>query len=213
MLPPPHREGRTGYYDHEHLRRLRLIAELHRHGLRLGAIAEIVRQDRGIDPDLGCLLRTESAVTEGWNADMTPRTYTAAEIRRMIGHLAEEDEADLFQHEFIRLQPDGSGRVEQPAILAISIRLLEVGTTVEAAAIAGAFMQPALAGLADELVSYFLGHVGDGFTANGTPEEIDCALVVLRPAAAEAAAVFLTRFIGEAIERRLADRATRSETT
>ncbi len=64
-------------------------------------------------------------------------------------------------------------------------------------------MQPALADLADDLVAAFLGRVGHGFTAHGTPAEIDRAVEVLRPAAAEAAAVVLIRFIGEAVDKRL----------
>jgi len=203
VLDPPHREGRSGYYDQDHLRRVQLIAELHGHGLRLAAIDQIVRRQHGVDEDLRRLLRTQSALAEGWKVNMTPRQYTADEIESMLGRLSPDDRQQLFEHEFIKLQPDGSGRVEQPAILEISIRLLEVGVTVETAAVAGAFMQPALGELADDLVTLFLSRVGAGFTHHGTPEEIDQALTVLRPAAAEAAAAFLTRFIGESIERHL----------
>jgi len=205
VLPPPHREGRSGYYDDEHLRRLEVIAELHRHGLRLGSIAEIVERGRGLDPELRQLLRTESGLAHGWDADMEPRVYSSDEVDAMIGHLPATAQADLFAHEFLKRQPDGSARAEQPKILDISIRLLEVGISVETAAVAGAFMQPALAELADQLVAIFLDRVGDGFTAHGTPDEVDRALDVLRPAAGEAAAVFFTRFVGEAIARQLGD--------
>jgi DNA-binding transcriptional MerR regulator len=207
VLPPPVRTGRNATYGPDHLRRLELIAELHRHGLRLGAIADIVnRGETRLDAGLRDLLRNQSRITAGWEVP-GPRTYSPAEIEAMIGHLPARHQRDLFAHEFLKRQPDGTARAEQPAILDISIRLLEVDVDVETAAIAGALMQPSLAELADELVRVFLGRVGKGFTAHGSPDEIDRALDVLRPAAAEAAAVFLVRFIGEAIDRQLGEDA------
>lgn len=40
LLPPPRREGRMGYYNREHLDRLRLIAHLRERGFSLAAIKE-----------------------------------------------------------------------------------------------------------------------------------------------------------------------------
>src|SRR6478736_2522317 len=42
LLPAPRREGRVGYYDDEHRRRLRLIAQLQERGFSLASIKELL---------------------------------------------------------------------------------------------------------------------------------------------------------------------------
>ena len=41
LLPPPHMQGRTGFYGTEHLARLELITHLQSEGFSLAAIALI----------------------------------------------------------------------------------------------------------------------------------------------------------------------------
>ena len=46
LLPPPHLQGRTGYYGPEHLARLDLIAQLQEQGFALvEVLASIVRRE------------------------------------------------------------------------------------------------------------------------------------------------------------------------
>lgn len=56
LLAPPRLEGRIGWYDDSHLRRLRLIARMQAEGYSLGGIANLLQQwerGRGLDAVIG----------------------------------------------------------------------------------------------------------------------------------------------------------------
>jgi DNA-binding transcriptional MerR regulator len=56
LLPPPRLEGRTGWYDESHLRRLRLIARLQAEGHSLAGIGDLIgqwEQGRSLDAVVG----------------------------------------------------------------------------------------------------------------------------------------------------------------
>jgi DNA-binding transcriptional MerR regulator len=61
LLPPPAIEGRVGYYDDDHLARLRLVAELQQRGFSLAAIRELADTWES-GRDLGALLGVERAL-------------------------------------------------------------------------------------------------------------------------------------------------------
>jgi DNA-binding transcriptional MerR regulator len=64
LLPPPAIEGRIGYYDNDHLARLRLVADLQQRGFSLAAIRELADTWES-GRDLGALLGVERALGEG----------------------------------------------------------------------------------------------------------------------------------------------------
>jgi len=61
LLPPPAIEGRIGYYDDDHLARLRLVADLQQRGFSLAAIRELADTWES-GRDLGALLGVERAL-------------------------------------------------------------------------------------------------------------------------------------------------------
>lgn len=198
VLPPPTRTGRSAYYGDEHLARLRVVAELHRRGLRLGAIAGILYAQENLTPAMPRLMSTEA--TLDWIDDL-PLSLTADEVAARLERFDDETRRDLHRLGFFQPQPDGTYLVRSPAILDITLRLIDVGVSPETSSVAGLLIQPKMAELAKELVAWFLSRLGAGFTEHGSPEEFDAALAVLKPAAAEAAGIFLAHALEDELAR------------
>ena len=64
LLDPPEVVGRTGYYDEEHIGRIRLIRELQEEGFNLEAIRRIIDSARGSSGELLDFTRTARAPYE-----------------------------------------------------------------------------------------------------------------------------------------------------
>jgi DNA-binding transcriptional MerR regulator len=78
LLPPPQREGRVGWYDPEHLDRLREVRSLQRKGLSLAAIRRVVRGDLGpADADLAAAVAAARGPADA-EASMTLEEFSAA---------------------------------------------------------------------------------------------------------------------------------------
>lgn len=96
LLPPPHLEGRTGWYDDSHVRRLRLIARLQQQGHSLAGIADLIAQWEqgrdldaviGVEAGLDALLGDPYAVTlsaEELAGRFPPRALTPDAMRRAV---------------------------------------------------------------------------------------------------------------------------------
>src|SRR4051794_28484362 len=52
LLPPPDIEGRTGFYGHEHVARLELIAEMQADGFNLAAIKRLLQDSAGSESEM-----------------------------------------------------------------------------------------------------------------------------------------------------------------
>lgn len=129
LLPPPVRRGRTGWYSHDHLARLRLIGNLLSRGYTLGNIGELLGAlERG--HDLHQIIGLERAIASPWSAEH-PRSYTLPELLKMFGvifnprTLAKVIELGL-------LEPDGLNyRAPSPKILVAGAELAKAGMPLE----------------------------------------------------------------------------------
>jgi DNA-binding transcriptional MerR regulator len=96
LLPPPHLDGRTGYYDESHLSRLRLIARLQQQGHSLAGIGDLIYQWEhgrdldaviGVEAGLDALLGDPHAVTlraEELAGHFPPGALTPDVMRRAV---------------------------------------------------------------------------------------------------------------------------------
>lgn len=129
LLPPPTKRGRTGYYSHAHLGRLRLIGNLLSRGYTLGNIGEMfAAMEKG--HDLRQIIGLESAISSPWSAEQ-PRTFTVVELLKMFGPnfnprtLAKVIELGL-------IEPDGIHyRAHSPNILIAGAELAKAGLPLE----------------------------------------------------------------------------------
>jgi DNA-binding transcriptional MerR regulator len=96
LLPPPHLDGRTGWYDESHLGRLRLIARLQQQGHSLAGIGDLIDQWEhgrdldaiiGVEAGLDALLGDPHAVTfraEELAERFPPGALTPGAMRRAV---------------------------------------------------------------------------------------------------------------------------------
>src|SRR5438067_2752784 len=83
LLRPPHRKGRLGLYDPEHLHRLQLVLRMLRRGYPLAVIRDLIEAWEA-ERDIGSVLGLEEALTAPYMAE-GPRRYAAAAFRELLG--------------------------------------------------------------------------------------------------------------------------------
>ncbi len=89
LLPPPEVRARVGYYNADHVARLRLIADLQADGFNLAAIERLLNGSDGLAERL---LGLRSAVTAPFEPE-TPEVITADELAKRFGEIDAKDAA------------------------------------------------------------------------------------------------------------------------
>src|ERR1017187_9495464 len=87
LLPPPEVRARVGYYNAEHVARLRLILDLQADGFNLASIERLLSGSDGLAERLLGLRR---AVTTPFEAE-TPEVLTAEELQDRFGDVDAKD--------------------------------------------------------------------------------------------------------------------------
>src|ERR1700745_1656235 len=87
LLPPPEVRSRVGYYDAEHVARLRLILDLQADGFNLASIERLLSGSNGLAERL---LGLRKAVTTPFEAEQ-PEVITATELIERFGELSAKD--------------------------------------------------------------------------------------------------------------------------
>lgn len=209
LLPAPRREGRRGLYDHEHLRRLRLVLTMLGRGYPLTAIRELVdawESNRG----LGDVLGFEEALAVPF-VDTPPRAVTLAEMAALF--------PDGTPETLMRAVALGIVTPEGDHFVAPSTPLFEAGTGLAADGVpmtavldAAEAISTAADGLAHHFVELFRTHVWQPFVDAGMPPDqlprITEALQRQRPLATQAVVAALA----EAMQRHT-DAAAAAERT
>ena len=179
LLPTPTRQGREVRYGDEHVERLELITRLQERGLRLQAIAELVRQGDSAADWLGL---TES-LTQPWSEDR-PLLLAEAELRARIGAHAGATVEDLVRTGVVERRADTTPvmyLVPSPGMLDIALQLTALGIDLDVAAGLRTLLQDRLRGLATELVARFTDEVSLTLLADAGPADLTRVLQQLRP--------------------------------
>jgi len=159
-LSAPTIRGRVAYYGKQHVERLELIAKLQDRGLRIDAIGDLMKKiDRG-EVDLAEWLGVEEQMQTPWAVDQA-RTVSEMELYEIAGSRRPGLLADLGRAGIIERKGDVY-LVGSPALLAIALRLENVGIDLETAASASAILRKHLGRAVGDLVELFLGRVKDG---------------------------------------------------
>lgn len=130
LIAPPIRRGRTGFYNDNHLGRLRIIHQLLERGFTISNIKELVdawEQGRDLDHVLGL----DSAIAGTWSVEQP--TYLAPdEVAEIFGDALNEEalmralKVGLFEVEDDRI------KVSSPRILQAGIELFQAGIPLTA---------------------------------------------------------------------------------
>jgi DNA-binding transcriptional MerR regulator len=179
LLPAPERVGREARYGEVHLERLRLITRLQHQGLRLTAIAELLKHD---DAGADWLGLTES-LAEPWSEDR-PVLWSESELAERLGASPAVTIGDLVRTGVVERRADTRPivyLVPSPGLLDVALQLASLGLDLDVAARLRALLQARLGALATELVSAFTDEVSVELLADAGPADLARLLEQLRP--------------------------------
>ena len=168
LLPPPRRDGRRGWYNDDHLGRLRLVLSMLRRGYPLTAIRELTDALAG-GRTLADVLGFEEALAEPYLTE-TPRKLSIEELLELFPDSPVENVQRAV--ELAILEPDVDGFVApSPALLETGAQLVADGVPLEAVLDAAAEMRAAADRLAERFVALFTDHVWQPFVDAGMPAD------------------------------------------
>ncbi len=186
LLPPPEVRARVGYYNSEHVARLRLILDLQADGFNLTAIERLLSGSDGLAQRL---LGLRKAVTTPFQPE-TPELITADELTKRFG------EADAKDIERVRklelLVPLGEGRFEapSPALLDAAEQVMALGISLHAALSLVERVSNNCESISRAFARLYLKELWEPFEKAGQPDdqwqELIDAIDSLRPLASEA---------------------------
>jgi DNA-binding transcriptional MerR regulator len=204
LLPAPERRGREVRYGEEHVARLDAIAELQARGLRLNAIAELLR-DAG-DESAGDWLGLGMRLAEPWSED-EPVLLTEVELAERIGERATVD--DLVGAGLVERTRADRYLVPSPGLLDVALQLLDLGIGLDTAGDLRRLLEARLSALAAELVSEFTQRFSLAHLADAGPAALTALLDALQPVAGRTVDLIFAHEM-ERAQRALLDAAVRA---
>lgn len=204
VLPPPSRHGREARYDDGHVRRLKLIAELQRRGLRLSAIRDLLTQS----PDW---LGLGESLALPWTEDR-PVVLGEDELAARIGDFPLDA---LVDSGVVERRGDTMPLVyfvPSPGMLDIAVATIRVGLDPEVGVRLRDLIQQRLRDLADELVATFTEQVSLDRLDKEGPGGLAVLLNQLRPLTRRTVDLLFAHEM-ERAQRDLLDAATQEEDT
>jgi DNA-binding transcriptional MerR regulator len=187
LLPAPQLDGRTGYYDHEHVSRLELIKDMQAAGFNLGAIKRLL----DVAP-VGSgeeVLRFERALMAPWAAE-EPHVLGTSELESMLGgEVAPQVIRRTVELGVIVELGDGRYEAPSPGLLRAGAEVVSLGIPVERVVEVFEQLIEHSQGVANVFVELFLNDVWKPFESAGSPEEewprVRRTLERLRPLASD----------------------------
>jgi DNA-binding transcriptional MerR regulator len=186
LLPPPEVRARVGYYNDEHVARLRLIQDLQADGFNLAAIERLLSGSDGV---AGRLLGLRHAVTAPFETEV-PEVVTLAELEERFGQIDAKDAARARKLKMVIPLGDDRFEVPSPALLDAAEQVQAMGVSMHAALGVVERVSRDCDSISRAFTKLFLAELWEPFERAGQPEErwdelID-AVNELRPIASEA---------------------------
>lgn len=203
LLPPPEVQGRTGYYDEEHVARIELTREMQAEGLNLEAIRRVLESTGGSSKEMVDFARAVRAPFE----DETPEIFGQADFAE-AWRAKTVDERLLRRAEklgLLRLLPDGNIEVISPRLHRAATRMIDFGVSPAAAVALAAKLHEHADAVARAYVDLFTEQIWEPFDKAGRPDEdwhqVLEALEALRPLASDALLAMFQITMGEETEK------------
>ncbi|MDX6654675.1 MAG: hypothetical protein QOH18_1385 [Solirubrobacterales bacterium] len=203
LLPPPEVQGRTGYYNEEHVARIELTREMQAEGLNLEAIRRVLESTGGSSKEMVDFARAVRAPFE----DETPEIFSAKDFAAEW-RVDAVDEKLLKRAEklgALRVLPDGQVEVISPRLHRAAARMIEFGISAEAAVAVAAKLHEHADAVSRAYVDLFTEQIWEPFDKAGRPEEdwhkVLEALEALRPLASDALLAMFQITMGEETEK------------
>jgi DNA-binding transcriptional MerR regulator len=187
-LAHPERRGRVGFYSQDHVERLRLIIELQDRGLTLDAIRDVLDRASVGGGAVFDWLGIGDRLQAPWSDDR-PVVLSEDEVLERFGSRRPGILATLARVRLVQRHGDSrpaSYLVASPGLFDIAARLDAAGIDPETASKAADIIRERMGRAADELVTFFTDHIGEGFGGDGEPDEVLAAFEAIRPQAGHA---------------------------
>lgn len=186
LLPPPEVRARVGYYNSEHVARLRLILDLQADGFNLAAIERLLSGSDGLAERLLGLRR---AVTTPFEPE-EPELITAEELLQRFGELSEKDVERVRKLGLVVPLGDGRFEAPSPALLRAAERCITLGIPLHAALSVSDRVSRDADSIARAFTKLFIRELWEPFDEAGQPvegwDELIDSVDALRPLALEA---------------------------
>ncbi len=186
LLPPPEVRARIGYYDAEHVARLRLILDLQADGFNLAAIERLLSGSDGLAERL---LGLRKAVTTPYEPEQ-PELITAAELNERFGELSAKDAERVRKLKLLVALGDGRFEAPSPALLRAAEQVVALGIPMHSALVLVERMSRDCDSVSRDFTKLFLRELWQPFDEAGQPDEGWDELIEgvdsLRPLASEA---------------------------
>lgn len=186
LLPPPQVRARVGYYNSDHVARLRLILDLQADGFNLAAIERLLNGSDGLAERL---LGLRNAVTAPFEPE-SPELITSEELANKFGEIDAKDIARVRKLKL--LVPLGEDRFEvpSPALLRAAEQVTDLGISLHAALALVERVNRNCESISRAFTRLYLKELWEPFERAGQPDdrwdEVIDAVNSLRPLASEA---------------------------
>jgi DNA-binding transcriptional MerR regulator len=205
LLPPPEVQGRTGYYNEDHVARIELTREMQAEGLNLEAIRRVLESSEGSSREMVDFARAVRAPFE----DETPEIFEPAELAAAWGAKPTEFDQRVIRRAeklgILRQLPDGRFEVISPRLQRAGAALVELGVSLQAALLTAAELRRCSEKVSRTFVDLFVKEIWEPFDQAGRPDEdwpkVREALDRMRPLASDALLAMFQITMGEATEK------------
>jgi len=186
LLPAPEVRARVGYYNADHVARLRLILEMQADGFNLASIERLLSGSDGVAERL---LGLRNAVTAPFEPE-TPEFITGEELVKRFGEVSSKDLEKVRKLKLLVALGDDRFEVPSPALLAAAEEVTALGIPLHAALVLVERMNRDCESISRAFTRLFIRELWEPFEQAGRPaerwEELTDAVNSLRPLASEA---------------------------
>jgi DNA-binding transcriptional MerR regulator len=167
LLPPPEVRARVGYYNSEHVARLRLIQDLQADGFNLTAIERLLSGSDGLAERL---LGLRIAVTTPFEPE-TPEAITAQELVERFGEVAPRDAERVRKLGLLVPLGDGRFEVPSPALMRDAEEVVALGIPLHAALVLVERVSRDCESISRAFTKLFLRELWEPFEQAGQPDK------------------------------------------
>jgi DNA-binding transcriptional MerR regulator len=186
LLPPPEVRARVGYYNSEHVARLRLILDLQADGFNLASIERLLSGSDGLAERL---LGLRKAVTTPFEAE-SPEVITLEELQERFGDIETKDAERVRKLKLLVPLGDNRFEVPSPALLGAAEQVVALGIPLHAALVLIERVGRDCDSISRGFTKLFVRELWEPFDEAGQPdegwEELIEGVDSLRPLASEA---------------------------
>ncbi len=201
LLAPPEVRARVGYYNSDHVARLRLILDLQAEGFNLTAIERLLSAS---GDSAARLLGLRDAFAAPFENE-TPEVLTGEELERRFGAVERRDGERVRKLKLVVALGEDRFEVPSPALLRAAEEVIALGVPLHAAIVLVERVSHDCESIARAFVRLYLTELWEPFAATGQPEErwdeLIQAIGALRAISSEALLAVFKQRMSAQVER------------